>query len=175
MCISESVRWGVCASPISSLTSLCFSASVWWRLCALANKFGDEIVWCIESVHWRVSASAYQFPNEVARSSELVCWRVCASMNQFANEVVHPWISLVTSMCILEIVRWGVYTLPTSPLTSQGLSASVHWRVRASANQFADESELQRISSLNRLCGTSNQFAEESKESVRWRVYASAN
>jgi hypothetical protein len=102
MCITDSVRWGVWTSPISSLTGMCFSAIVQWRLFASPNKFGDEVVWCIESVHWRVSASAYQFPDEVVRSRESICWRVCASVNQFFDEVVHPWISSLTSCASLK-------------------------------------------------------------------------
>ena len=37
MCIPESVRWGVCASAISSLTSRWFSESVPWRVCVTAR------------------------------------------------------------------------------------------------------------------------------------------
>ena len=166
MCITNSVRWGVWTSPISSLTGLCFSAIVQWRLFASPNKFGDEVVWCIESVHWWVSTSAYQFPDEVVRSRESICWRVCASVNQFADE-----------LCIPEAFCWGVYALPTSPLT----------RFCGLGNQFADESVLQHFSSLTslwfsesgpwRVGALVNQLIDEVMwciKSVRWQVLASA-
>jgi hypothetical protein len=141
----ESVRWRVSASAIQVTNEVvwCLKSVHWW-VCGLANQFPDEILWSRELVHWRVSAFMYQFLDEVVMSRESVGWRMCASGNQFADECVLQAISSLTSMCFPEPARWGIYALSTSPLTSRCLSVIVGWRVRASANQFPDESLLDK-------------------------------
>jgi len=69
---------------ISSLTSLCCSEPVGWRVCASANQFTEELVvqrislltslCCRESVRWWIYVSTNQFR-----------WRVC--VNSFADEL----------------------------------------------------------------------------------------
>jgi hypothetical protein len=134
MCITESVCWRVYASPISSLTSLCFSQIVRWRVCAWGNQFADEFV-----LRQICSLTSLCF-------SESIPWRCCLVYG----------ISLGTSMCITESVRWWVF---------------------ASAKQFDDESVLQRMSSLISLCFSEAVFDKvvRCRESIWWRVCPSLN
>jgi len=107
------------------------------------------------------------------------------------------WRDHVTSFADKLALEW-ISSQRFRRMTSLCFSWSAGWRACASANEFAEESVLQRISSLTRLrcskvvhwqvCALANLVVDESMiqrissltslcitESIRWRVYDSSN
>lgn len=95
---------------ISSLTSLCCSEPVCWRVCASANQFADELV-----VQWTNLLMSLCF-------NKLVCRWVSGVANQFANEFM------------FRQINFADYSVSSVLLTDFWSSELVHWWVCIVAN-----------------------------------------